>query len=165
MSLNLCQFLGNLGQDPDIRFMPDGRAVVNLSIACGERWKDKNTGEIKENTEWVRAVCFGKRAEVIAEHFKKGSQIYVSGKMRTRKWQDQAGQDRYSTEIVVDDFQFIDRKPGNGGEQRAQQQATAYGQGQSGSRAPAQTKGGPDYSNMPPPPPNYDDFDDDIPFG
>ena len=157
MSINLCQFIGNLGQDPDLRYMPDGRAVVNLSIACSERWKDKQTGETKESTEWIRAVCFGKRAQVIAEHFKKGSQIYVSGKMRTRQY-EQDGIKRYSTEIVVEEFQFCGNRSGNG-DTKAQQQAAAY------DRSPV-PKGvdNPSVSAYSGDAGSYDDFDDQIPF-
>lgn len=157
MSVNKCTFMGNLGADPDIRYMSDGRAVANLSIACGERWKDKTTDEIKEHTEWIRAVVFGKRAEVIAEHFKKGSQIYIEGKMRTRKWQDNNGKDNWTTEIVVDAFEFCGQRSG-GGDAKAQQQAAAYDRG-----APAQSGSAHGQGNMPPPP-DYDNFDDDIPF-
>jgi single-strand DNA-binding protein len=156
MALNLCQFMGNLGQDPDIRYLPDGRAVANISIACTDRWKDKQSGEIKENTEWVRAVAFGRRAEVIGEYFKKGNQIYISGKMRTRSY-EKDGVKHYTTEIVIDNFDFCGQRSGGGNDARAQQQAAAYGQGGS-------AKGG----NKPPaydaPPPDYSDFDDDIPF-
>lgn len=160
MSLNQCNFLGNLGQDPDLRYLPDGRAVTNLSIACSERWKDKNTGELKENTEWIRAVSFGKRAEVIAEYFKKGSQIYVSGKMRTRSY-EKDGVKHYATEIVIDNFQFIGSR--GTGDAKAQQQDTAYGNGPSKPPSGQNKASAPDYSNMPPPPGDYD-YDDSIPF-
>ena len=158
MSLNRCTFLGNLGQDVDLRYLPDGKAVANLSIACSERWTDKNTNEKRENTEWIRAVCFNRRAEVIAEHFKKGSQIYIEGKMRTRKY-DKNGVDHWSTEIVVDNFQFLGQKAGTG-DAKVQQQASAYGQN---------TRSAPQHEA---PPTNayqgsassYDDYDDDIPF-
>jgi single-strand DNA-binding protein len=119
--------MGNLGADPDKRVLPDGTVVVNLSIACSEKWKDKITGEIKENTEWVRAAIFGKRAEVVAEHFKKGNQIYVQGKMRTRSY-EKDGVKHWVTEIMVNDFQFCGNRPG-GDNTKAQQQAEAYGAG------------------------------------
>lgn len=166
MSLNQCNFMGNLGQDVDTKYLPDGRAVGNFSIACSEKWKDKTTGEIKESTEWIRCVVFGRRAEVISEHFKKGSQIYLSGKMRTRMW-EKDGAKHYATEIVVDNFQFCGSR--DGGTQKAEQQATAYQnngtqQQQTRQQRPQQgaNQGMPDYSGMPTP--NYDDFDDDIPF-
>lgn len=142
MSINLCQFMGNLGADPELKTLPDGRAVVNFSLACGEKWKDKTTGEIKEKTEWIRVVMFGKRAEVVNEHFKKGSQIYVTGKMRTRDY-EKDGVKHWATEIVADEFQFCGNRPaGSGGEAKAQQQAQAY-------------EGMPEYG---------DSFNDDIPF-
>jgi single-strand DNA-binding protein len=126
MALNLMQCMGNLGQDPDIRYLPDSRAVVNISIACTDRYKDKQTGEVKENTEWIRAVAFGRRAEVIGEHFKKGSQIYISGKMRTREY-EKDGVKHWATEIVIDNFEFCGQRSG-GNDAKAQQQASAYGQ-------------------------------------
>ncbi|MFA5920184.1 MAG: single-stranded DNA-binding protein [Methylococcaceae bacterium] len=164
MSLNLFQAMGNLGQDVDIKYLPDGRAVGNFSIACGEKWKDKTSGEIKESTEWIRCVVFGRRAEVISEHFKKGSQIYISGKMRTRMW-EKDGTKHYATEIVVDNFQFCGTR--NEGGQKAAQQAEAYQNTGSNQKSAPRTQQGnnngmPDYSGAPTP--NYDDFDDDIPF-
>src|SRR3972149_5791681 len=101
-SLNRCTFIGNLGADPETRYMPSGEAVTNIRIACSEKWKDKASGEMKEHTEWVRISFFGRLAEVAGEYLKKGSQVYVEGQMRTRKWQDKEGQDRYSTEIRAD---------------------------------------------------------------
>ena len=110
MSLNLCQFIGHLGADPEVKYLQDGTAVTNINIACSERWKDKQTGEQKERTEWVRASSFGKQAEVIGQYFKKGSQIYISGQMQTRKYQAADGTDRYSTDIRIGQFQFLDKK-------------------------------------------------------
>lgn len=158
MSVNKCIFKGNLGQDPDLRFMPNGREVCNISIACGERWKDKNTGKIHEQTEWIRAVAFGGLAKVIAEHFKKGSEIYIEGKMRTRKYQDKDGSDRYSTEIVADTFDFCGGRSSGNGDQKAQQQSAAY-----------DLQSAPAYGDNPPASAyegamGGDQFDDDIPF-
>lgn len=96
--------IGNLGKDPEVRFMPDGGAVANLTIATSKSWKDKQTGESKEKTEWHRVVIFGKRAEVAGEYLKKGSKVYFEGGLQTRKWQNAQGQDQYTTEIVVDSF-------------------------------------------------------------
>ena len=110
--LNRCEFIGRLGQDPEIRYMPNGDAVANISIACGESWKDKNTGEKQERTEWVRVSAFKKLAEIIGEYLHKGSQVYISGKMRTRKWQDKDGNDRYTTEIIADQMQMLDSRSG-----------------------------------------------------
>ncbi|WP_018691504.1 single-stranded DNA-binding protein [Algicola sagamiensis] len=100
--VNKVILVGNLGQDPEVRYMPNGNAVANISIATSESWKDRNTGQQQEKTEWHRVVIFGKLAEIAGEYLRKGSQVYVEGKLQTRKWQDQSGQDRYSTEVVVD---------------------------------------------------------------
>lgn len=99
--VNKVILVGNLGQDPEIRYMPTGGAVANITLATSESWRDKQTGENKEVTEWHRVVLFGKLAEVAGEHLRKGSQVYIEGQLRTRKWQDQSGQDRYTTEVVV----------------------------------------------------------------
>ena len=154
MSINQCIFLGNLGSDPDLKFLPDGREVVNISVACTEKWKDKNDGQIKEHTEWIRAVCFGKRAKAIADYFKKGSQIHITTKSRTRKYQKD-GIDHWTTEYVISHFHFCGNKQSVNGDARAQQQAQAY---QPASGKPAQPET--------PPMPAYDggDFDDDMPF-
>ncbi len=101
---------GNLGQDPEVRYMPNGNAVANISVATSESWKDKATQEQKEETEWHRCVCYGKLAEIIGEYLKKGSKIYLEGKLKTRKWKDQQNVDRYTTEIVFDEMQMIDGK-------------------------------------------------------
>ncbi len=104
-SLNSCEFIGNLGADPEIKNLPSGGKVANFSIACTERWKDKQSGEQKERTEWVRIAVFNDQlVKVIGDYLKKGSQVYIRGKMQTRKWQDQSGADKYSTEIVMDGF-------------------------------------------------------------
>ena len=105
--LNQCQFIGRLGKDPETRYTASGDAVANFSIACSESWKDKTSGQKVEKTEWVNCVAFKKLAEIIGEYLKKGSQVYVSGKMQTRKWQDKSGNDRWSTEVVVKDMQMI----------------------------------------------------------
>ena len=99
--INKVILVGNLGQDPEIRYMPNGNAVANISVATSETWKDKQTGESKDKTEWHRVVIFGKLAEIAGEHLKKGSQVYIEGQLQTRKWQDQSGIDHYTTEIVV----------------------------------------------------------------
>lgn len=104
-SLNHCEFIGNLGADPEVRNLPSGNKVANLSLACSETWRDKNSGERKERTEWIRIVIFSEGLAKVAEQYlKKGAKIYVSGKMQTRKWQDQEGNDKYSTEIVLQGF-------------------------------------------------------------
>lgn len=99
--INKVILIGNLGQDPDIRYMPNGNAVVNINLATSDVWKDKNTGETREKTEWHRVVLFGKLAEIAGKYLKKGSQVYIEGSLQTRKWQDQNGIDRYTTEIIV----------------------------------------------------------------
>ncbi|HDM8093435.1 TPA: single-stranded DNA-binding protein [Yersinia enterocolitica] len=99
--VNRVILIGNLGQDPEIRYLPNGGAVANLSLGVSEQWKDKATGEKKQKTEWCRVVLFGKLAEVAGEYLRKGSQVYIEGALQTRKWQDQSGQDRYTTEVVV----------------------------------------------------------------
>jgi len=105
--LNRCDFIGRLGRDPEIRYTPNGVAVANFSIAVGEKWKDKNTGEQNEKTEWIKCSSFGKLAEIIAEFLEKGKQVYISGKMQTRQWDDKEGNKRYTTEIVVNQMQML----------------------------------------------------------
>jgi single-strand DNA-binding protein len=112
-SLNKMQVIGNLGADPVIRYMPDGTPTATVTVATTDTWKDKNTGEKKEKTEWHRIIFFDALAEVVGEHLKKGSQIYVEGKLRTRKWTDKEGIDRYPTEIVAQAMQMLGKKAGN----------------------------------------------------
>lgn len=173
--LNLCQFIGRLGKDPEMRYTPAGAAVANFSIASSEQWKDKQSGEKQERTEWVRIVAFNRLAEVIGEYLKKGSKIYISGRMQTRKWQDDSGADRYSTEIVANNMQMLDTK-GSGGPQyndsdypEANRNAPAGGAqaaqapAQGGQqRPPAQGQGG--QQQAPAQGGAFDEFDDDIPF-
>ncbi len=134
--------VGNLGQDPETRYMPSGSAVTNLRIATNESWKDKETGEQKDRTEWHRVAMFGRLAEIAAEYLRKGSQVYIEGKLRTRKWQDKDGNDRYTTEIIADEMQMLGSRSGGG--------------------APAMSDAPP--ASAPPPQQSADDFDDDIPF-
>ena len=141
--INKVILVGNLGADPETRYMPSGGAVTNLSIATSESWKDKQTGEQKERTEWHKVAMFNRLAEIAAEYLRKGSQVYIEGKLRTRKWQDRDGNDRYTTEIVADEMQMLG---GRGG-----------GMSGGGSRGEQESGG----SSRPPAP---DDFDDDIPF-
>lgn len=109
--LNLCQFIGRLGKDPDVRFSPDGKAMANCSIATGQSWKDKTTGEKQERTEWIRITAFGKLAEIIGQYLKKGALVYIAGRMQTRKWKNEEGVDQYTTEIVADTMQMLGGKP------------------------------------------------------
>ena len=135
--INKAIVLGHLGKDPEVRFMPSGEAVANLTIATSESWKDKQTGEQKEKTEWHKVSIFGKLAEIAGEYLKKGSKVYVEGSLQTRKWTNQQGQDQYSTEIVLQGFgskmEMLDGKP-----QGAQQPAQQGGFQQQGQQQPAQ---------------------------
>ena len=174
--INKVILVGNLGNDPEIRYMPNGGAVANITIATSDSWRDKATGEQREKTEWHRVVLFGKLAEVAGEYLRKGSQVYIEGQLQTRKWQDQSGQDRYSTEVVVQGFNGVMQMLGGrgqgggapmGGQQQqqggwgqpqqpAQQQYNAPQQQQPQQQAPQQSQ---QQYNEPPM-----DFDDDIPF-
>lgn len=108
--VNKVILIGNLGSDPEIRYMPNGNAVANISVATNEYWKDKQTGELQERTEWHRVSLFDKLAQIVAEYLKKGSKVYIEGTLRTRKWQDQSGTDRYITEIIANNMQMLDSK-------------------------------------------------------
>ncbi|POW52721.1 single-stranded DNA-binding protein [Candidatus Pantoea alvi] len=127
--VNKVILVGNLGQDPEIRYMPNGGAVANISLATSESWRDKQTGENREATEWHRVVLFGKLAEVAGEYLRKGSQVYIEGQLRTRKWQDQSGQDKYSTEVVVNVGGTLQMLGGRA-QNSAQQQQYSGNQGQ-----------------------------------
>ncbi|HEB97624.1 MAG TPA: single-stranded DNA-binding protein [Sedimenticola thiotaurini] len=144
--VNKVILIGNLGKDPEVRYMPNGNAVANVTLATSESWKDKNSGETQERTEWHRVVFFRRLAEIAGEYLKKGSKIYVEGRLQTRKWQDQNGQDRYTTEIVADQMQMLDSRGGGGGG------GGSFAGG--GAEAPASTA----------PASGGGDFDDDIPF-
>ncbi|TMN34458.1 single-stranded DNA-binding protein [Pseudoalteromonas sp. S2755] len=143
--VNKVILVGNLGQDPEVRYMPNGNGVANISIATTDSWKDKNTGQLQERTEWHRVVLFGKLAEVAGEYLRKGSQVYIEGRLQTRKWTDQSGQEKYTTEIVVDmggQMQMLGGRgeqqgQGGGQYQGGQQQQSNYGQ-QSYNQAPQQ---------------------------
>lgn len=146
--LNQCNFIGRLGQDVEIKYLPSGEAVANLSIAVGETWKDKQTGAKQERTEWVRGVAFGKLADIMGQYLAKGSKVFIGGKMRTRKWQDQSGADRYSTEIVVKDMQMLDSRQEGGQQQQSsaqqpQQRQAAPQQQQPRQSAPQQQQQAP----------------------
>src|SRR5512147_1024019 len=113
--VNKVILVGNLGKDPETRYMPSGSAVTNLTLATSESWKDKQTGEAQERTEWHKIAMFGRLAEIAAEYLRKGSQVYIEGKLRTRKWQDKEGKDRYTTEIIARDMQMLGGRGGAGG--------------------------------------------------
>ena len=176
--VNKVILVGNLGQDPEVRYMPNGGAVANITLATSESWRDKATGEQKEKTEWHRVVLFGKLAEVAGEYLKKGSQVYIEGALQTRKWTDQAGVEKYTTEVVVNvggTMQMLGGRASGGGAPAGGGQAAGGGQ-QGGWGQPQQPQGGNQFSggqqarpaaqnnapaqnNEPPM-----DFDDDIPF-
>lgn len=148
--VNKVILVGNLGKDPEVRYSPNGSAMANVTIATAESWKDKQTGEKQEKTEWHRVVFFNRLAEIVGEYLKKGSQVYIEGRLQTRKWQGQDGQDRYTTEIVANEMQMLGGRPGGGGTSDWSSQQPAQ------NSAPAQT--------APASAPPSDDFDDDVPF-
>ncbi|CAD5255042.1 Single-stranded DNA-binding protein [Alteromonas sp. 38] len=190
--VNKVILVGNLGNDPEVRYMPNGNAVANLSLATSESWKDPQ-GQMQERTEWHRLTMYRRLAEIAGEYLKKGSQIYVEGKLQTRKWQDQSGQDRYTTEIIVDQMQMLGGRGGEGGggnagggyqrpqnnqqggyQQQGGQSQGGYqqqggqnqgGQNQGGYQQQAPNQGGGQSQPKQPPMAEPDfDFDDDIPF-
>ena len=148
-SVNKVILVGNLGRDPETRYMPDGGAITNISVATTDKWKDK-AGEMQEKTEWHRVAFFGKLAEIAGEYLKKGSQVYIEGRLQTRKWQDKDGQDKYTTEIVANVMQMLGSRQGGG-----DRDASARGERvtQAAEAKPAKAGGG-----------KFDDFEDDIPF-
>jgi len=125
--LNKAMIIGNLGADPDIRYMPSGGAVANLSIATTEKWKDKQSGEMKEKTEWHKVSLFNRLAEIAGEYLSKGSSVYIEGRLQTRKWQDKEGHDRWTTEIVGDRLQMLSSKNGGGQQQPRGESAPEQG--------------------------------------
>lgn len=166
-SVNKVILVGNLGRDPEVRYMPSGDAIATLSIATTDSWMDKQSGQRQEATEWHRVVFFGKTAEVAGQYLKKGSQVYVEGSIRTRKWQDkETGQDRYSTEIRGDRMQMLGGR-NSGGNAAPSDGGDDYGYHQGGSRqeapAPSQAPAAPRRMESRPAP-KLDDIDDDIPF-
>ncbi|GAA3905084.1 hypothetical protein GCM10022228_14100 [Halomonas cibimaris] len=190
--INKVILIGNLGQDPEVRFAPSGTAVANLNVATTDTWMDRASGQRQERTEWHRIVLFNKTAEIAQQYLRKGSKVYIEGRLQTRKWQDQNGQDRYSTEVVCNDMQMLDSRGGGGGgdyqggyaqqggypggqpSQQPRQQPAQQPQGYPGqpSQQPAPQQppqqgqpgqqGGGSYGA--PSPDSFDDFDDEIPF-
>ena len=157
-SVNKCIFIGNLGRDPEIRYMPSGDAMANFSIACTDTFKGKD-GSRQERTEWVRIVMSGKQAEIAGEYLKKGSPVYIEGRLQTRKWQNKEGQDQYTTEIVADRMQMLGGRSGGGnafevmeGGDEPQRQSAPRQQAPAASKPAASGGSG------------FDDFEDDIPF-
>jgi single-strand DNA-binding protein len=157
--INKVILVGNLGQDPETRAMPSGKAVTNVRIATSESWRDKNTGEQKEQTEWHTVVFFDRLAEIAAEYLRKGSQVYVEGKLRTRKWQDKSGNDRYSTEIVANEMQMLGSRGGGGGGMGGE-----GGGGRAAGRPQAPARDEFDQSAPAGAGKGEEAFDDDIPF-
>ncbi len=158
--VNKVILIGNLGADPEVRYMPSGDAVANVSLATSESWKDRNTGETQERTEWHRVVFFGKLAEIVKQYVHKGSKIYVEGKLRARKWQGQDGQDRYTTEVVVDfngTMQMLDNRGGGSSVPFANDPGGPAPAPAPGGSPPSGGSGGSQPAGKP-------DFDDDIPF-
>jgi len=143
--INKAIIVGNLGKDPDVRHMPSGGAVATLSIATSRGWRDKQTGEMKEQTEWHRVVLFNRLGEIAGQYLKKGFQVYIEGRIQSKKWKDKSGQERWSTQIIGNEMQMLGGRAGNQNQNGGGQQASAP-------------------SNNQPPAPLADDFDDDIPF-
>jgi single-strand DNA-binding protein len=156
--INKVILIGNVGGDPDVRYLPNGNAVTTLSIATSESWKDKTTGEKQDRTEWHRVVCFNRLGEIAGEYVRKGSKLYIEGSLRTRKWQDQQGQDRYTTEIVANDIQMLDGKGGNAGGYDDMPQAQYAPQASAPQRAPQQQHTQQVSHDA------FDQLDDDVPF-
>jgi len=160
--INKVILVGNVGGDPDVRYLPNGNAVTTLSVATSEGWKDKQTGDKQERTEWHRVVCFNRLGEIAGEYVRKGSKLYVEGSLRTRKWQDQQGQDRYTTEIIASEIQMLDNKTGGSGGGSSSNyddnQMPAYEQQQPAARKPAPSQPAKAAQDA------FDELDDDIPF-
>lgn len=151
--VNKVILVGNLGRDPEVKYLPSGSAVANIGLATSESWKDKESGEKQERTEWHNLVFFGRVAEIAGEYLKKGSQVYIEGSLRTRKWQDKEGQDRYTTEVVVRDLLLLGGRP----QEKADPEPEPEPAPQRGTR-------GRKPAAKPEPAPAGEDFDDDIPF-
>ena len=177
-SVNKVILVGNLGADPETRYMPSGDAVTNIRLATTDRYKDKQSGEFKEATEWHRIAFFGKLAEIAGQYLKKGSSVYIEGRIRTRKWQDQSGQDKYSTEIVADQMQMLGGRPQGGGDEGGYGGGGGYsressggggggyggGRGQGGGGGGGQGGQGGQRRQQQAPSNGFEDMDDDIPF-
>ena len=176
-SVNKVIIVGNLGRDPEMRSFPSGDQVANVTIATTDRWRDKNTGENKEATEWHRVVFNGRLAEIVGQYLRKGSQVYVEGSLRTRKWTDQSGQERFTTEIRADTMQMLGSRQGSGGGQGGGYDDGGYGGGGDSGGYDAPRRAAPASRPAPAPRPapvpvaqppraasGFDDMDDDIPF-
>jgi single-strand DNA-binding protein len=172
--VNKVILVGNLGRDPEVRYTSNGQAIANITVATSEQWKDKQSGQSQERTEWHRVVMFGKLGEIAGEYLRKGSQVYIEGSLRTRKWQGQDGQDRYTTEIVADEMQMLGGRGGGSADFNQQESERPAGgsRAASGPQSSGGDTGGGDAGaggfqgggGKPAPSSNFDDFDDDIPF-
>ena len=179
--INKVILIGNVGQDPEVKYMPSGGAVTNISVATSETWKDKNTGQPQERTEWHRVVFFNRLGEIAGEYLRKGSKVYIEGSLRTRKWQAQDGTDRYTTEIVANEMQMLDSRGDNSGSSMGGDYGQGYNQGQNYNQSKPAASGpqaAPQHGNQggyassgagqgsapQQPPAGFDSFDDDIPF-
>lgn len=178
-SINKVIIVGNLGKDPEVRTFPDGGQIANVTIATTDKWKDKQSGEMRESTEWHRVVFNGRLAEIAGQYLRKGSQVYVEGSLRTRKWTDQSGAEKYSTEIRADQMQMLGSRQGMGNQQSSGydegygQSAAAHQGGNGGYNNPAPARAAPQQAASRPSAPapvapravsGFDDMDDDIPF-
>jgi len=152
--VNKVILVGNVGNDPEVRYMPNGNAVANISVATSDTWKDRNTGDQQERTEWHRVVFFNRLAEIVEQYVKKGSKLYLEGRLQTRSW-EQDGVKRYSTEIVANEMQMLDSRGGGNANQDFGDQQNA---------APVESAKKPAEASQPNAPGNFDNFDDDIPF-
>lgn len=162
--LNKVTLIGRLGADPEVRYMPSGGAVTSIRLATTRRWKDRQSGERREETEWHRVTFFNRIAEVAGEYLRKGSLVYIEGRIRTQKWQDQSGQDRYTTEIVAEQMQMLDSKSGGTGNFNDSQSNSNYNAPQQQAAPPPKPAATTQQAPESPPPASYEDFDDDIPF-
>lgn len=166
-SVNKVIIVGNLGRDPETRYMPNGEAVTNVAVATTESWKDKNSGEKKELTEWHRITFYRKLAEIAGQYLKKGSQVYVEGRLQTRKWTDKDGVEKYTTEIIADTMQMLGSRQGMGGGASMDDGGGSYGGGGGAPARQSSGGGGGGAARAPAaarPAPNFSDMDDDIPF-
>ena len=157
--VNKVIIVGNLGNDPEVRYTPSGSAVATISIATSEQWKDKQTGEQREKTEWHRVVMFNRLGEIAGEYLRKGSQVYIEGKLQTRKWQDQSGNDRYTTEIVANTMQMLGARSATGGTASFDQSPPSNNANRQGQNQAPNQNSAPQAPVEP-----MADFDDDIPF-
>jgi len=152
-SVNKVILIGNLGKDPEVRYLPSGEAVANITLATTDTWKDKSSGDKKEATEWHRVAFFGRLAEIVGQYLKKGRQVYVEGSLRTRKWTDKEGQERYTTEIVANEMKMLGSREGMGDAGPRESNGAGSGGGKAAPSKPAASSGG-----------GFNDFEDDIPF-